>query len=357
MPRQTSLVPEENYSLFLSELKTRIRTAQVKAALAVNSELVRLYWQIGREILKRQQEQGWGRKVIERLAKDLKQSFPDIKGFSRSNLMYMRAFAEAWPDEQIVQRSVGQIPWRHNIALLDKLKSPEQRLWYAQEAIANGWSRDILVMQIETGLYGRQGSAMTNFERTLPAPQSDLARQIIKDPYNFDFLTLNQDAQERDLERGLVDHIRDFLLELGIGFAFLGSQYPIVVSGKEYRLDLLFYHTRLHCYVVIDLKTGEFEPEFSGKMNFYVAAVNRQLRTDPDASTIGIVLCRSQDRTIVEYALDTVHNPIGVATYTLQDDLPPALQGSLPTAAQLEKELEAAALELKAQEPSPDFPD
>ena len=350
MPRPSSLVPEENYSLFLSELKTRIRTAQIKAALAVNSELVLLYWQIGREILKRQQDQGWGRKVIERLAKDLKQSFPDIKGFSRSNLMYMRAFAEAWPDEQIVQRSVGQIPWRHNIALLDKLKSPEQRLWYAQAAIANGWSRDILVMQIETGLYDRQGSALTNFERTLPAPQSDLARQIIKDPYNFDFLSLGQDAQERDLERSLVDHIRDFLLELGIGFAFLGSQYPIVVSGKEYRLDLLFYHTRLHCYVVIDLKTGEFEPEFSGKMNFYVAAVNRQLRTDPDASTIGIVLCRSKDRTIVEYALDTVHNPIGVATYTLQDDLPPALQGSLPTAAQLEKELEAAALELKAQE-------
>ncbi len=350
MPRQSPLVPEENYSLFLSELKTRIRTAQVKAALAVNSELVLLYWQIGREILQRQQAEGWGRKVIERLAKDLKQSFPDIKGFSRSNLMYMRAFAEAWPDEQIVQRCVGQIPWRHNIALLDKLKSPEQRLWYAQEAIANGWSRDILVMQIETDLYGRQGSAMTNFERTLPAPQSDLARQIIKDPYNFDFLTLNQDAQERDLERSLVDHIRDFLLELGIGFAFLGSQYPIVVGRKEYRLDLLFYHTRLHCYVVIDLKTGEFEPEFSGKMNFYVAAVNRQLRTDPDTSTIGIILCRSKDRTIVEYALDTVHNPIGVATYTVQEDLPPALQGSLPTAEQLEKELEAAALELKAQE-------
>lgn len=347
MPRQSSLFPEENYSVFLSELKTRIRNAQVKAALAVNSELALLYWQIGREILKRQQDQGWGRKVIERLAKDLKQAFPDIKGFSRSNLMYMRAFAEAWPDEQIVQRSVGQIPWRHNIALLDKLKSPEQRLWYAQQAVANGWSRDILVMQIETGLYERQGSAMTNFERTLPSPQSDLARQIIKDPYNFDFLTLNQDAQERELERSLVEHIRDFLLELGIGFAFLGSQYPIVVSGKEYRLDLLFYHTRLHCYVVIDLKTGEFEPEFSGKMNFYVAAVNRQLRTEPDASTIGIVLCRSKDRTIVEYALDTVHNPIGVATYKLQDDLPPALQGSLPTAAQLEMELEAAALELE----------
>jgi predicted nuclease of restriction endonuclease-like (RecB) superfamily len=350
MPKSSSLFPEdESYFALLDGLKSRIRSAQVKAALAVNNELILLYWHIGGEILAKQQTEGWGSKVIERLAKDLKREFPDVSGFSTRNLKYMRSFAEAWPDAALVQRSVAQLPWRHNIALLEKLKEPTVRQWYAHKAIENGWSRDIMVMQIETNLYKRQGGAITNFERTLPPEQSDLSRQLLKDPYNFDFLTLADDAQERDLERGLLEHIRDFLMELGVGFAFLGSQYPLVIEDKEYRIDLLFYHTRLHCYVVIDLKMGEFEPEYSGKMNFYVEAVNNLLRMETDAATIGIVLCRSKRRTIVEFALGSVHNPIGVATYQLSEDLPQSLQNSLPTAEQLEIELDVAIAELEEQ--------
>lgn len=340
----------DDYDAFLSNLKERIRTAQVRAALAVNQELILLYWQIGRDILTRQKQQGWGAKVIERLAKDLKKSFPDLKGFSRTNLLYMRAFAQAYPDDQIVQRTVGQLPWRHNIALLEKLKSPEQRLWYAQQALENAWSRDILVMQIETNLYQRQGSAVTNFERTLPQPESDLARQMLKDPYNLEFLTLSKDVQERELERALVLHIRDFLLELGVGFAFLGNQYPIVVDEREYRMDLLFYHVRLHCYVVIELKMREFEPSFSGQMNFYVSAVDNLLKTPRDERTIGIILCRSKRQTTVEYALQDVNKPIGVSTYRLKQDLPQVLQESLPTVKQLEIELENAIAAFEPQE-------
>ncbi|PSB68583.1 DUF1016 domain-containing protein [filamentous cyanobacterium CCP1] len=346
MPQDNSLFPADNYDVFLKGLKTRIRQAQVKAALAVNKELLILYWQIGREILARQQQEGWGTKVIDRLAKDLKREFPDMKGFSRTNLMYMRAFAEAWPDQQIVQEVLGQIPWYHNLALLDKLKGSEERLWYAQSTLENGWSRNILVMQIETRLHERLGGAVTNFRNTLPEPQSDLAQQIIKDPYNFDFLTIGRNAAERELENGLIERIRDFLLELGVGFAFIGSQYPLEIDGKDYRLDLLFYHTRLHCYVIIDLKMGEFEPAFSGQMNFYVSAVNHTVRTEGDNPTIGIILCKSKSKTTVEFALDTVQNPIGVSTYKLREDLPPAFKDSLPTAEQLEMELNAVVSEL-----------
>lgn len=343
MPRQTTLFPEDDYENLLNDLKQRIRTAQVRAALAVNQELIMLYWQIGQEILLRQQREGWGSKIIERLAKDLKRAFPDIKGFSKRNLKYMRALAEAYDDEMLVQRSVAQLPWRHN----KKLKDPQARLWYAQQAIANGWSRDVLVIQIETNLHDRQGGAITNFEQTLPPNQSDLSQQLLKSPYNFEFLSIQDVAQERELERGLLMHIRDFLMELGVGFAFLGSQYPLTVSDKEYRLDLLFYHAKLHCYVIIDLKMGEFEPEYSGKMNFYVEAVNGLLRTEADNPTIGIILCRSQQRTIVEYALGSLQNPIGVATYQLKGDIPPDLRKSLPTAEQLEVEMNTAIAELE----------
>lgn len=349
MPKASPIFPvDENYTVFLQNLKDQIRRAQVKAALAVNRELVLLYWEIGSEILTRQGQAGWGAKIIDQLAKDLKKEFPDIKGFSSRNLKYMRSFAEAYPDKQIVQQAAAQIPWFHNCVILEKVKDPQERLWYTQQTIENGWSRNILAIQIDTNLYKRQGGAVTNFEQALPSPQSDLARQILKDPYNFDFLTLSGDALERELERALVDHIRDFLLELGIGFAFVGSQYSIEVDNREYRLDLLFYHTRLHCYIVIDLKTGEFEPEHSGKMNFYVAAVNNRLRTEVDNPTIGIVLCRSKQKTTVEYALEGLQNPIGVSTYTLKDNLPPTLQDSLPTVEQLEMGLEAALSEIQA---------
>jgi predicted nuclease of restriction endonuclease-like (RecB) superfamily len=344
-----SLFPDiARYNAFFNALKTRIRAAQLRASLAVNQELMLLYWHVGREILKRQQEEGWGSKVVSKLAQDLKREFPDMKGFSRTNLLYMRAFAEAYPDEAIVQRSAGQIPWRHNQALLDKLKTLEERLWYAQKSLDGGWSRDILVMQIESGLFERQGGAITNFERTLPKPQSDLAQQIVKDPYALDFLTLSDEAQERDLERGLVSHIRDFLMELGTGFAFVGSQYTLEVGGKEYRIDLLFYHIPLHRYVVVDLKMGEFEPQHSGQMSFYVAAVDNILRTERDDSTIGIILCKSKDRTTVEYALQGSNQPISVSSYQFQSKLPPALEKSLPTAEQLEIVLNTAIAQIEA---------
>jgi predicted nuclease of restriction endonuclease-like (RecB) superfamily len=331
------------YDDFLQDLKERIRNSQVRAALSVNRELVLLYWQIGCEILHRQQQQGWGAKVIEKLAKDLKREFPEISGFSRSNLLYMRAFAEAYPNEQIVQQAVGQIPWGHNVRILDGIKDSQERLWYVRQTIENGWSRNVLIHQMESDLYRRLGEATTNFDRVLPPSQSDLAQQMLKDPYNFSFLSLSKEVQERELERSLVDHIRDFLLELGVGFAFVGSQYPIEVSGKEYKLDLLFYHVRLHCYVVLDLKMGDFEPEFSGKMGFYVTAVDNLLKADIDQPTIGIILCKTKDKTTVEYALQPVQAPIGVATYRLRDALPESLHGSLPTIAELETQLNALA--------------
>lgn len=336
MSKRSSLLPD-GYDDFLHNLKERIRTAQVRAALAVNRELVLLYWQIGSEILERQQREGWGAKVIEKLSADLRHEFPEMKGFSRSNLMYMRAFAEAYMDEEIIQRSVGQLPWRHNIALLEKLKSLEMRLWYGEKTIENGWSRDVLVYQIESKLFERQGGAITNFERTLSKPQSDFAQQLIKDPYHLDFLSLGENAQERDLEQGLVTHIRDFLLELGVGFSFVGSQYHLEVDGEDYYLDLLFYHLKLRCFIVIDLKMGEFQPEFTGKMNFYVSAVDDHLRHPDDQPTIGIILCKSKSKTKAEYALRNLNTPIAVSTHRL----PQQLQESLPSVEQLEMKLSA----------------
>ncbi|MBD2261030.1 PDDEXK nuclease domain-containing protein [Pseudanabaena sp. FACHB-2040] len=342
MPKQSFLLSDSNYAAFLDELKGRIRNAQVKAALAVNQELIRLYWQLGREILVKQKQEGWGARIIERLAKDLKQEFPEMKGFSRSNLKYMRAFADAYSEEQIGQQLVGQIPWGHNVRILELVKNPEERLRYIQQTIENGWSRNVLVMQIESGLYKRQGGAISNFDRTLPSPQSDLAQQIIKDPYNFDFLTLAKGARERELEKGLVDHIRDFLLELGLGFAFLGSQYPIEVDGREYRLDLLFYHIHLRCFVVIDLKMGEFIPEYSGKMNFYVSAVDDMLKNPSDNPTIGIILCKSKSKTTAEYALRNLSTPVAISTHHLPDQL----QDNLPSIEQLEMELSTVIAEV-----------
>lgn len=343
MPKQASLFSsDDSYIAFLSALKTRIRTAQVQAALAINQEMIMLYWHIGREITSRQQQQGWGARIIEQLAKDLKREFPQMTGLSLRNLKYMKAFAEAYPDEQIVQRSVAQLPWRHNIALLEKLKSTNERLWYAQKAIENGWSRDILAIQIETKLHERQGGAISNFARTLPAPQSDLAQQLVKDSYHLNFLSLGPSVQERELEKALVDHIRDFLLELGVGFAFVGNQYRIEVSNNEYLIDLLFYHLKLRCFVVIDLKVTEFKPEYSGKMNFYISAVDDILRHPDDNPTIGIVLCRSKDRTIAEYALRNINTPMAVATH----QLPAQFQQSLPSVEQLQMELDAALSDL-----------
>lgn len=343
MPTRPTLFPEDaNYIDLLDGIKKRIRSAQVRAALAVNQELILLYWQIGREILAKQQQEGWGSKVVDRLAKDLRGEFPDMKGFSRSNLLYMRAFAEAWSDEQIVQRTVGQLPWRHNIALIEKLKAPQERLWYAQQTLESGWSRDVLVLQIESRLYQRQGGAITNFEHTLPQPQSDLVQQLIKDPYHLEFLPLGKKVQERDLENALVAHIRDFLMELGVGFAFVGSQYYLKIGGEDFYLDLLFYHLELRCFVIIDLKMGDFKAEYSGKMNLYVSAVDEQMRKEHDNPTIGIILCKSKNKTIAEYALRNLNTPIAVSTHRL----PKTLQEQLPSIEQLEMELESAIHEI-----------
>jgi len=245
-----------------------------------------------------------------------------------------------------VQRSVALLPWRHNIALLEKLSSVDERAWYAQQAIENGWSRDVLVLQIESKLRDRLGNATTNFSQVLPKPQSDLAQSLLKDPYNLEFLTLSQNAQERDLEAALVHHIRDFLLELGVGFSFMGSQYGIEVDGKEYRMDLLFYHVKLRCFIIVDLKMGEFQPEFSGKMNFYVSAVDALFRHADDNPTIGLILCKSKSKTTVEYALRNVSTPIGVSTHRL----PESLEDSLPSVEQLEMELQSAIADIEKAE-------
>lgn len=347
MPKNPSILPN-NYSVFLQALKERIRTAQVKAALAVNKELVLLYWQIGRDILSRQEQEGWGAKVIEMLAKDLKTEFPEMTGFSSRNLKYMRAFADAYQEEQIVQQAVAQIPWGHHVRLLDRVKSYDERLWYIRQTIENGWSRTILEYQIESKLYQRQGKAITNFNQTLPKPQSDLAQQLLKSPYNFDFLSLGAEAQERDLERALTTHMRDFLLELGVGFSFVGSQYPLEVGSQEFKLDLLFYHLKLRCFIVIDLKMGKFEPAFSGQINFYVNVVDDLLRHVDDQPTIGIVLCKSKEKTIVEYALRGLSTPIGVSTHQIKE-IPAHFQESLPTVEQLQNELNEAVAEIEAQ--------
>jgi len=335
-----NLVPDD-YPALLADLKERIRASQVRAGLAVNRELVLLYWRIGREVLSRQEGEGWGTKVIERLSKDLLLAFPEMKGFSPRNLKYMRTFAEAWPDEAIVQAPLAQLSWYHNIAILEKVASPELREWYIQKTLEHGWSRNVLVLQIESRLFERQGKAPTNFERTLPAPQSDLAQQILKDPYTFDFLTLDAAAHERDLERGLLDHLRQFLLELGAGFAFVGSQYHLQVGDSDFFLDLLFYHVKLHCYVVIDLKMRKFTPADAGQLNFYLSAADDLLRTEGDAPTIGLLLCKSKDATVAEYALRDISKPMGIAEFRLDEALPETLRGSLPTIEELEAHLES----------------
>lgn len=339
MPPVSLTSPPPDYAEWLAELKTRIHGAQQRAALAVNRELVGLYWQIGRDILARQAEQGWGAKVIERLAHDLRMAFPEMKGFSRANLLYMRAFAEAWPDESIVQQAVGHLPWGHNLVLLSKLKDAAQRLAYAQRAMQYGWSRNVLTHQIESRLLEREGQAQTNFALNLPAPGSDLAQGVLKDPYLFDFLGVGAEADERAIESALVRHISRFLLELGAGFAFVGRQVHIEVGGDDFYIDLLFYHLKLHCYVVVELKAGAFKPEHAGQLGFYLTAVDAQVKAPQDGPTIGLLLCKTKNRVVAEYALRDSNQPIGVAEYQLIESLPAELQTSLPSIEQIEREL------------------
>ncbi len=339
MSKKVAGIPAD-YAAWLADIKARVHAARSRAVLAANAELITLYWHIGNEILQRQASAQWGDKVLDRLASDLREAFPDMKGFSRANLKFMRAFAQAWPDAEIGQQAVSQLPWGHNVMLLTKLKDPAQRLSYAEQAIAEGWSRATLEVQIRNRLHERQGQAVTNFNARLPAPHSQLAQETLKDPYLFDFLGLGDDAHERDIENALVRHITKFLLELGSGFAFIGRQYRLEVDGSEFFIDLLFYHTRLKCYVVVELKATAFKPEHAGQLNFYLTAVDRQVKAPDDKPTIGLLLCKTQSRLIAEYALSGMDKPIGVAEYQLVRALPEPLVSSLPTVEELESEFE-----------------
>lgn len=338
MDNETLSLPTD-YGQWLADIKGRVLAARQKAALAANAELISLYWHIGRDILERQTAQGWGSKVIDRLGRDLREAFPEMKGFSRANLLYMRAFAEAWRDFTIVQQLVGQLPWGHNVLLLTRVKDQNTRLFYAQQAIAQSWSRTTLEIHIKNRLYERQGQAVTNFAVRLPSPVSALAQETLKDPYLFDFLSLGEEAQEREIENALMQHITRFLLELGSGFAFVGRQYRLEVNGDEFFIDLLFYHTRLKCYVVVELKATAFKPEHAGQLNFYLAAVDAQVKAPDDNPTIGLLLCKTQNRLVAEYALSGIDKPIGIAEYELVRALPDPLLTSLPTVEQLESEL------------------
>ena len=341
-----SIISEDYFST-LKEIKEKVRISQIKAALAVNKELIALYWEIGRSIYRKQGEEGWGAKTIEKLAKDLRSAFPDMKGFSFRNVKYMVQLAKEYPDFEIRQQPVAQIPWGHNLLLLQKLKSKEQRIWYANKIIENGWSRSVLSNWIESDLYTRQGKAITNFPSTLPPMQSDLAHQTLKDPYCFDFLILGEDANERSIESGLISHIQKFLLELGKGFAFVGSQYLIEVDDDSYYIDLLFYHLTLRSFIVLEIKNTKFHPRDIGQLNFYLSAVDDLLRHKTDNPSIGLILCKEKTKTKAEYALRDINKPIGVASFETEiiNSLPKNLKSSLPTVEEIEAEINRSQYE------------
>lgn len=331
----------DGYSDFLTSLKSRIQQERIKTVLSANSAMVMLYWDIGASILERQKVEGWGAKVVDRLSFDLKEAFPDMKGFSSRNLKYMRKFAESWKDRQLVQRTVAQIPWRSNLTLLDKLKDSKQRLWYAQKTLENGWSRDILSLQIETQLHKRVGNATSNFDLALPPDDSDMASHIFKDPYLFDFLGTDDPRREAELEQKIIDHLEKFLLELGQGFAFVGRQVHMEVGDDDFYIDLLFYHLRLRCYVVIELKAGKFKAGHVSQLNMYMNIVDDLMRHPDDKPTIGLLLVKEKNKTMAKYALSGYTKPIGVAGWERQitESLPENLKSSLPTIEEIEAEL------------------
>jgi predicted nuclease of restriction endonuclease-like (RecB) superfamily len=355
-----------NYAEILAGLKQRIRTARQKAILAVNAQLIAIYYEIGKIIIQQQAEEGWGTKVIERLAKDLRTEFPDMKGFSVRNIKYMRAFADAWPeakfmqqaaaqlqnldihDSEKVQHLVAQIPWGHHQLLLDKVKTVSERNFYLIQTIENGWSRSILSRQIDTGLYHRQGQTISNFASTLPTPISDLAQETFNNPYVLEFVGLSEKMQELQLEKALIKHMQEFLLELGRGFSYVGRQKNIVVDGDDFFLDLLFFNFQLNCFVIFELKVGEFKPEFAGKLNFYVNTVNQQLRGPDHKPTIGVLLCKTPNKTVIEYSLQGIKSPIGVSEYEFVKTLPKEFKGGIPTVEELEAEIEREIEDLKS---------
>ena len=349
-PHNSVTVLGEDYRAWFLELKSKVREAQIRATVKVNTELLSFYWSFGKDIVVKQTQAKWGEGLLSRLSKDLMAEFPEMHGFSLSNLKYMKQWYSFYTVGPIGQQPVGQlgnkiislitqIPWGHNIVIISKCRAVKEAIYYVKTTIEQGWSRSVLVHQIESGLWQREGKALTNFKSALPKPQSDLAQQTLKDPYVFDFLTMRKDFDERGLETALVSHVTKFLLELGAGFSFIGRQFPVRVGSKEYFIDLLLYHTRLHCYVVVELKTGDFEPANADQLNFYIKAVDRQLRREGDGPTIGLLLCKNRDKLVAEYALSDIHKPIGVSEYHLSHSLPKELKSNLPTIAEIEKGL------------------
>jgi predicted nuclease of restriction endonuclease-like (RecB) superfamily len=328
-----------SYTTFFSSLKQRVEASRYKAALQVNQELVLLYHYIGTQILKSQDEHGWGAKVIDQLSSDLKSAFPEMRGFSTRNLKYMRKFAQEYSEDEFVQEPLAQLTWYHHQTLLDKVSDKEERLFYIRETAQYGWSRGIMLMQMETGLHRRQGKAVSNFKEKLPSPLSDLAQYTLKDPYIFDFLSIGDEAQEREVEKALIQHMERFLIELGAGFAFVGRQYHLEVAEKDFYIDLLFYHLKLRCFVVIELKDKDFKPEYVGKLNFYLSAVDDLIKHSMDNPTIGLILCKTKDNVVAEYALRDINKPIGLAEYKLTEAIPKDIRTNLPTIEELEREL------------------
>jgi predicted nuclease of restriction endonuclease-like (RecB) superfamily len=347
-PNDGSLQLDQNYKYFLSGIKERLQTAQIRAALAANSELIQFYWELGTDLIEKQKSHQWGSGFLEQFSHDMRQAFPEMQGFSVTNLKRMRLFAQSYPNFTIGAQAVPQLPWGHIVRLMQMVKDDSKREWYAQQTITNGWSRAVLEMQIEGELYERQAESnkkINNFHKQLPALQSDLANEMLKDPYNFDFLTIQGKAHERAIEDALVTHIRDFLIELGQGFAFVGSQVPLTFDDQEFFVDLLFYHLHLRAFVVIELKATKFKPEHTGQLGFYMAAVDDLMRKEGDNQTIGIILCKSKHKVVAEYALRGMKAPIGISEYTLSKALPEELQTSLPTVEQLEAELNESTKE------------
>jgi predicted nuclease of restriction endonuclease-like (RecB) superfamily len=372
----SELLNNNEYKNWLVELKLTIQQRQIKAAVAVNSHLIQLYWDLGKQITEKQENAKWGSGFIDRLSKDLRTEFPDMKGFSKFNLYHVRNFylfysqaftkveqvallledasktnqsgSQSEKVPQVVSKfndEIFMIPWGHHLVILKKIKNQLEAIFYMKQTGNNNWSRAVLLHQIESDLYERQGKAVSNFQNTLPKPQSDLANQLLKDPYNFDFLQMTADYNERDLEKSLTKHITDFLLELGAGFAFVGKQYAVTLGEKDYFIDLLFYHLTLRCYVVIELKVVEFKPEFAGKLNFYLNVIDDQLKHAHDQPTIGLIICKTKDNIEAEYALKGIEKPIGISEYELNKILPDELKSSLPSIEEIENELRNLTVE------------
>lgn len=335
------MTPDIHYKNWLKNVKQKIKTAQLKAATTVNTQLLELYWDLGRDIVYKQKEANWGDSILEQLSLDLKLAFPNMKGFSRRNLYAIRQWYSFYAMESVfVPQAVAQIPWGHNRLIISKIKHIEVALFYCKATLQNGWNREQLEIAIKNKYFETKGKSITNFDLTLPEAQSQLAIETLKNPYNLDFLGLESDALEREIEDAMMQHLTKFLIELGKGFAFVGRQYAIEVSNNEYFIDLLFYHLQLRCFVVIELKSGKFKPEYAGKLNFYLSAIDSQLKHPQDQATIGLILCKHKDKVEAEYALRDIRKPIGISEYTLTQALPEQFKSQLPTVEEIEKQLE-----------------